>query len=146
MYVHLQVVEWKYRGSEILSFRNRWMTFDLWDFSGEPGLEFVYSCFPCSQSLHLVVCDAREGVHNLATWLADIQVHTSKHTVVSHVLIFLFAHQSVSMARHIMNDCMWHVVVVGGAVFLGGPSGCDGGVHPHGPAQVTRGEGQIQEV
>lgn len=69
-----QVVEWKYRGNEIFSFRNKWQTIDLWDFSGEPELEFVYSCFSCSQSVHLVVCDAREGVHSLAVWLSDIQV------------------------------------------------------------------------
>ena len=69
-----QVVEWKYRGNEIFSFRNKWQTLDMWDFSGDPELSFIYSCFSCSQSLHLVVCDAREGVHSLATWLSDIQV------------------------------------------------------------------------
>ena len=71
---HVQVVEWKYRGSEIFSFRSRWLTFDLWDFSGKPDLEFMYASFGCEKSLHLVVCSAVSGVHELVRKLADIQV------------------------------------------------------------------------
>lgn len=68
------MVEWKYRGSEIFSFRSRWFTFDLWDFSGDPELGFMYSSFDCRNSLHLVVCDAMNGIHDLVQQLADMQV------------------------------------------------------------------------
>ena len=68
------MVEWKYRGNEIFSFRSRWFTFDLWDFSGEPELEFMYASMRCEGSLHLVVCNATHGVHDLVRQLADLQV------------------------------------------------------------------------
>ena len=70
----LQVVEWKYRGGDILSFRNRWFTFDLWDFSGDPEYRFIYSCFNCSSSLHIVVASAIEPLDDMVRWLSDIQV------------------------------------------------------------------------
>ena len=70
----VQVVEWKYRGNEIFSFRNRWFTFDLWDFSGDSELNFLYASLRCQNSLHLVVCDATRGVHDLVRQLADLQV------------------------------------------------------------------------
>lgn len=70
----MQVVEWKYRGSDIFAFRSRWFTFDLWDFSGNPELEFLYASLGCQDSLHLVVCNATQGVHDLVRQLADLQV------------------------------------------------------------------------
>ena len=70
----LQVVEWKYRGGDILAFRNRWFTFDLWDFSGNPEYRFIYSCFNCSSSLHIVVASAVEPLDDMVRWLSDIQV------------------------------------------------------------------------
>lgn len=69
------MVEWKYKGSEIFSFRSRWLTFDLWDFSGTPELDFMSASFHCETSLHLVVCDATTtGAHDLVRQLADLQV------------------------------------------------------------------------
>ena len=70
----LQVVEWKYRGNDILSsFRNRWFTFDLWDFSGNIDYHCIYNCFNCSSSVHLVIASAIKPHDELMRWLSDIQ-------------------------------------------------------------------------
>ncbi len=47
--------------------------FDLWDFGGDPDYRCIYSCFGCSNSLHVVVCDARKSTAELVRWLSDIQ-------------------------------------------------------------------------
>ncbi len=54
-------------------FRNRWFTFDLWDFSGNPEYRCIYSCFNCSSSVHLVVANAIRPHDELVKWLSDIQ-------------------------------------------------------------------------
>ena len=77
MVISLQVTEWKYKGGDLLSFRNKMYTFDVWDFSGAADFRSIYSCFDCSNSLHIVVCRAADSAHDLARWLSDIQVHCS---------------------------------------------------------------------
>ena len=72
------MIEWKYKGGDLLSFRNKLLTFDVWDFSGDPEYRSVYSCFDCSNSLHLVVCKPTDSPRELVRWLSDIQVQIKK--------------------------------------------------------------------
>ena len=72
--VSVQVSEWKYKGGDLLSFRNKVVTFDMWDFTGDPDYRCIYSCFDCSNSLHLVICKATDPIQELVKWLSDIQV------------------------------------------------------------------------
>lgn len=106
-----QVVEWKYRGSDIFSFRSRWCTFDLWDFSGEPGLEFIYPCCQCHHSLHLAVFDARNGLHALVRWLADLQVCVCVHVSVcpDAAAIVVLISQSLCSQRLVMMVIFTHM-------------------------------------
>lgn len=70
----LQVSEWRHRSSDIFSFRSKSVTIDFWDFSGDPDYHTIYSCFSCTKSLHLVVCNSQHLNRNdLIRWLADIQ-------------------------------------------------------------------------
>ena len=72
------MIEWKYKGGDLLSFRNKLLTFDVWDFRGDPEYRSVYSCFDCSNSLHLVVCKPTDSPRELVRWLSDIQVQIKK--------------------------------------------------------------------
>ena len=83
-----QVVEWRYRGGDLLAFRNKYYTLDLWDFSGDPDYRSIYSCFNCSNCLHLVVCNATQGTRDLARWLSDIQAVSTERLAV----IVVFTH------------------------------------------------------
>lgn len=82
-----QVSEWKHRSSEFFSFKPKLVTVDFWDFSGDSKYHIVYSCFKCSSSLHLVVCDAQHfKKQKLLTWLAGIQATSVEQIPV--VLVF----------------------------------------------------------
>ena len=91
----LQIVEWKYKGSDLFSFRNKWFTFDLWDFSGDPDCHSIYSCFRLSSSLHLVVCSALDGLRQLTRWLSDIQAPAAERVPV----IVVFTHMDGFRSR-----------------------------------------------
>lgn len=81
--------EWRHRGAEFFSFKPKLITVDFWDFSGDPNYHIIYTCFKCSTSLHLVVCDAQcfERV-TLLRWLAGIQA-----TLVERIpVIIVFTH------------------------------------------------------
>lgn len=91
----LDVVEWKYKGSELFSFRSRWLTFDLWDFSGDPDLEFMYASFGCEKSLHVVVCNPTTGVHDLVKQLSDLQSLCKERVLV----IVVFTHMDQFKSR-----------------------------------------------
>ena len=69
----MQILEWKYRGAELFTFRQKWCTVDFWDFTGDPEYRCIYSCFGCGSSLHLVVCDSQKEWSGLIRWLSDIQ-------------------------------------------------------------------------
>lgn len=81
-------MEWKYKGGDILTFRNRWFRFDLWDFSGNPEYRCIYSCVNCSSSVHLVVASATRPHDELVKWLSDIQA-MSPHRVP---VVIVFTH------------------------------------------------------
>ena len=92
----LQVSEWRHRSSDIFSFRSKWVTIDFWDFSGDPDYHTIYSCFPCSKSLHLVVCNSQNLNHNdLIRWLADIQSTSVERIPV----IVVFTHMDEFSSR-----------------------------------------------
>ncbi len=96
----LQVIEWKYRGNELFTFRNKWCVFDLWDFGGDPDYRCVYSCFRCSKSLHVVVCDARNGTSDLVRWLSDIQSSSVERVPV----IVAFTHMDTFKSRELSQE------------------------------------------
>ena len=96
----LQVTEWKYRGTEIFTFRNKWCVFDFWDFTGDPEYQCIYSCFHCATSLHFVVCDARNGTSELIRWLSDIQSTSVQRIPV----IVVFTHMDIFKSRESMQD------------------------------------------
>ena len=84
-----QVSEWKHRGSDFFSFKSKLVTVDFWDFSGDPDYHIIYSCFKCSSSLHLVVCNAQLFEQPaLLKWLAGIQATSSERIPV----IIVFTH------------------------------------------------------
>lgn len=95
-----QVVEWKYKGGDYFTFRNRWLTFDLWDFTGDPEYQCIYSCFNCQKSLHLVVCNAQREKAELIRWLSDIQSASKKRVPV----IVVFTHMDGFKTREAKDE------------------------------------------
>ncbi len=97
----LQIVEWKYRGGDLLfPFRNRWFTFDLWDFSGNPEYRCIYSCFNCFSSIHLVVASATRPHDELVKWLSDIQA-MSRHRVP---VVIVFTHMDCLRTKEARDE------------------------------------------
>ena len=53
--------------------RRRCVTFDMWDFTGDPRYRSIYPCFSCQTSVHLAVFSIEEGTSEIIRWLSDIQ-------------------------------------------------------------------------
>ena len=107
-----QVVEWKYRGADLFSFRNKKLTFDLWDFSGDPDYHCIYACFNCANSLHLVVWDARQDRKELVRWLSDIQSTSVQRipviVVFTHIDTFKLREQKEEFKRRVIQWLGYH--------------------------------------
>ena len=92
----LKVSEWRHRGSDFFSFKPKWITIDFWDFSGDPKYHSIYSCFKCSTSLHLVVCNSQLFERsNLVRWLSDIQATSIERIPV----VIVFTHTDKFSSR-----------------------------------------------
>lgn len=85
------MTEWKYKGDVL---RRNTVTFDLWDFSGCPCYKFIYSCFDCASSLHIVVFDINTVYPEIIRWLSDIQSFSSERVPV--LLVFTHMDQCPS--------------------------------------------------
>ena len=107
-----QVVEWKYRGADLFSFRNKKLTFDLWDFSGDPDYQCIYTCFNCANSLHLIVWDARQDRKELVRWLSDIQSTSVQRipviVVFTHMDTFKLREQREEFKRRVVQWLDYH--------------------------------------
>ena len=107
-----QVVEWKYRGADLFSFRNKKLTFDLWDFSGDPDYHCIYACFNCANSLHLVVWDVRQDRKELVRWLSDIQSTSVQRipviVVFTHMDTFKLREQKEEFKRRVIQWLDYH--------------------------------------
>jgi leucine-rich repeat kinase 1 len=88
----LEVTEWKYKG-EVL--RRNQMTFDIWDFSGHSRYKYVYSCFQCSESLHIAVFNINTELSDMIQWLSDIQSFSSRRVPV----LVVFTHMDMCPSR-----------------------------------------------
>lgn len=107
-----QVVEWKYRGADLFSFRNKKLTFDLWDFSGDPDYQCIYTCFNCANSLHLIVWDTRQDRKELVRWLSDIQSTSVQRipviVVFTHMDTFKLREQREEFKRRVVQWLDYH--------------------------------------
>ena len=105
-------MEWKYRGADLFSFRNKKLTFDLWDFSGDPDYHCIYACFNCANSLHLIVWDARRDRKELVRWLSDIQSTSVQRipviVVFTHMDTFKLREQKDEFRRRIIQWLDYH--------------------------------------
>ena len=83
----LQVTEWRHKGADFFAFKSKQVTVDFWDFSGDPSYGVIYTCFHCSSSLHLVVCDSQSFNRlSLLRWLAGVQATSAER--IPMILVF----------------------------------------------------------